>query len=252
MKRKLALFLLLIIMILFFVPTIQAASTFVDPTIKIYIDDKLAGKTTTIMHEYSIYVPLRFISQELGASVKWQGETRSVYIDKVAGNATTPNYSPQSNQNDIAISGGDNFKSAINEALIMLKTKTPNVYNMIKNNINRINDAKIQNSNMLANVNQTVCNIDWQKFNAWAERNKVQGKEKLAFLASILAHEAYHVDLFKRGFYTSSYRLSMLEIEVLTHTLQRQVLSKLGASTRLINHISVDKVIDTNYMGIFN
>ena len=58
--------------------TLSAAAS---PNVKIFVNDKEINSESAFILDGVTMVPLRLISEGLGASVKWNQETKSVYID---------------------------------------------------------------------------------------------------------------------------------------------------------------------------
>ena len=53
--------------------------------------------TEAIIHEDRTYVPLRFVSEQLGAEVDWDGSTRTVIIKEESMIITNPDFTPSEN-----------------------------------------------------------------------------------------------------------------------------------------------------------
>ncbi|BEP29246.1 stalk domain-containing protein [Helicovermis profundi] len=80
MKIGLLIFIVTIVMILSFV---SYADTTLENDIKLIVDGKdITSLSSPVIENNRMLVPIRFVSEELGATVIWDGEKRSVYVKK--------------------------------------------------------------------------------------------------------------------------------------------------------------------------
>ena len=65
----------------------------------IVIDEKVEFDRAPMVEEGTLYIPLRFVAEKLGATVAWDGETKSVFRKAVrwlAGGRLPPLHTPRS------------------------------------------------------------------------------------------------------------------------------------------------------------
>lgn len=65
--------------------------------IAIVNNEPIELETEAIIHEDRTYVPLRFVSEQLGAEVDWDGSTRTVIIKEEPMIITNPDFTPSEN-----------------------------------------------------------------------------------------------------------------------------------------------------------
>ena len=65
--------------------------------IAIVNNESIKLDTEAIIHEDRTYVPLRFVSEQLGAEVDWDGSTRTVIIKEESMIITNPDFTPSEN-----------------------------------------------------------------------------------------------------------------------------------------------------------
>ena len=73
MKKLVA---LLLSMIMIF----AATGVFAQDVAVIVIDEQVEFDRAPIVEEDTLYIPLRFVAEKLGATVAWDGETKSVFV----------------------------------------------------------------------------------------------------------------------------------------------------------------------------
>ena len=73
MKKVVA---LLLSMIMIF----AATAVFAQDVAVIVIDEKVEFDRAPMVEEDTLYIPLRFVAEKLGATVAWEGETQSVFV----------------------------------------------------------------------------------------------------------------------------------------------------------------------------
>ncbi len=249
MKKHIAIFTL--IALLLFTPCLQAVDTYVDKAVKVIVNGSPVN-TEVVIHNNRVYVPLRFMSDQLGAGVAWDKLFKIVTVNKktAAINATAPRINTSG---VILINGSDEFKAVINKSLALLQNKTPDKYQMVTSSIKSINEAVL--GEIISNINASsgVCSFNFSGFNNYAKKYRFTDSEKQLLIAGTLVHEAYHANLNQRGIQDTANGISRLESEILAHAQERQTLKLLGAPQKLIDAtVSVDWVIDTNYQGTLN
>ncbi len=65
--------------------------------IAIVNNESIKLDTEAVIHENRTYVPLRFVSEQLGAEVDWDGSTRTVIIKEESMIITNPDFTPSEN-----------------------------------------------------------------------------------------------------------------------------------------------------------
>lgn len=223
---------------------LQAVSTYVDNSVKVMVNGSPVS-ADVVMHNNSVFVPLRFISNQLDAQVNWDSNTRTVAIQKSSPAKRTA-------QGEIVINGSETFKKTINSALSLLKTKAPAKYKIVNDSITSITEANLGKALSNIYASNGKCNINLSAVNEFAKRSRLTTQETNIYLASVLVHEAYHANLHQRQIQDTPEGISRLESEVLAETQQRQTIKALGGSTKLLQITSVDYLIDTNYYGNLN
>ncbi len=73
MKKLVA---LLLSMVMIFAVT----SVFAQEVSVIVIDEKVEFDRAPLVEEDTLYIPLRFVAEKLGATVAWDGDTKSVFV----------------------------------------------------------------------------------------------------------------------------------------------------------------------------
>lgn len=219
-----------------------AVSTYVDESIKVLVNGSPVA-TDIVMHNNSVFVPLRFMSNQLNAQVSWDSKTRTVAVKK-GGSFAKPT------PGQILITGSDSFKSTINECLSLLKSKAPEKYTMIISSLSTIKEGTIGTAAARTYPSTGVCIVDLNSLDSYAKRVKFTNTDTKMFLTGALVHEAYHANCYKRGIQNVDGGITTLESEVLAQTQLRQTLKLIGASSKVYSVTSIDYIVDTNYQGI--
>jgi hypothetical protein len=147
-----------------------------------------------------VYVPIRAVSDYLGATVEWDGETRTAYIAGYNDPLT------------IDIQGPDSFKKDMQECISLLREKDPEGYLMVGRYVKKIvwGDYPRPQMNM---VSMTM------------EVPKGQYKTDKYLWAGLLRHEAQHA--------AQAYNLNGLD-EQEAYEIELETLIKIGAPKGLI------------------
>lgn len=223
--------------VLLFTPCLQAVDTYVDDTIHVFVNNKPVN-VEVVMNKGSIYVPLRFMSDQLDAEVSWDKFKR---IAKV--NSTQKNNPSQVAYGELIISGSDEFKSEINKAMALIPGKVT---------LSGIREANLPNRSetnvTFANTDllTSVCNIDFDECNRLKRLAKLTDRQFSVFLAGIIIHESCHAYTYSTGVANS---LDLMEFEAIAFARQRQFLKKNNAPKVLLDLASIDELVDSNYGG---
>ncbi len=237
MKKRIALLiaLLLIALLMFICTPLGAVSTYVDNTIKVLVNGSPVS-TQIVMNDGSVFVPLRFMSNQLDAQVKWDSKNRTVTIMQA-------NLKNKPTLSKPTINGSSDFENEIKKALALIPQET------LVNNLSVIQEVSLANkpkNSVIASTNlqYLICNIDFEECVRVKSSYKLSGNQFSSFLAGVIVHESHHAYAYSQGLFES---LSTAELEVLAFSKQRQILRKLNAPQSLIQAASADKIIDTNY-----
>ena len=122
--------------------------------------------------------------------------------------------------NTFEIKGSDSFKQNIRKALKLLKENKPEYYQFVKERISVIEEHTI--SGMYVEEQPTRLELS----------NSSCGTPGTLWCASVLYHEAWHVELHRTG-----QQYSGAAAEHLCNTKQKAALGELGGSSHQINHL---------------
>lgn len=223
---------------------LQAVSTYVDNSVTVTVNGSPVS-ADVVMHNNSVFVPLRFMSNQLDAQVNWDSKTRTVAIQK------TGFIKKPVSSGTLTINGSKEFKDTINSSLSLLSRKSPDKYRMVTGNIKTISEIKLNTTFSKTVLANGTCLVDLNFFNTYSNNAKLTSNEKQIFLAGILVHEAHHSMMYNQGLFGYNHSpISSFEGEVLAHTYTRQTIKALGASKKLMSITSVDYVVDNNYQGV--
>lgn len=239
MKR----FVSVVLALLLLVAPVSATSTYVDDSIRVTVNGSPVS-SDVVMHNNSVFVPLRFMSNQLDAQVNWDSKNRTVAIKKA-------NFLAKSTSSQVVITGSEEFKDTINSSLSLLKTKAPDKYKMITNNLATISQGTVGTSVAKMNLSNSTCIVDLTVFENYSKNAKFSNTDKKIFLAGILVHESHHAMMFNQGLFGyANAPISSFDAEVLAHAYTRQTIKALGASQKLMSMTSVDYIVDANYQGV--
>lgn len=200
-------------------------------------------------------VPVRFVSEALGATVNWNEANQEVSI--TAPPVVNKNPEPLT-KNGPQIEGSPEFIEETKGALQLLKDKAPEEYKLVNGFLKKIVDSSndpVLTSRVLKHAyaatwgDSGVANMNWELIKEDSRKMGLSLNERRIFLASILVHEANHVYTTYQHIFGA---LSPLEWEILAFARGRQALIKLNAPSKLLATSSLDYVVDSNYNGKFN
>jgi len=121
--------------------------------LRLKINGQFYNESRPIMIENTIYVPVRFVAEHLGAIVKWDNNTNTVEIEQKTLSQIS---SPQISSNTI-ISGGGGGK--ISSHITSTKNNTPSTKTYtpsITSNTNTTNTSSVENQNI--KLRQSILN----------------------------------------------------------------------------------------------
>lgn len=240
MKKRIAF--LTVLMMLVCTP-LGAVSTYVDNSIKMLVNGSPVS-APVVMNNGSVFVPLRFMSEQLNAQVNWDSKTRTVTVKKEGSVFAKP--SP----GQVVINGTDEFKNTIGSSPSLLKSKAPDKHKIITSNVKAISQGSVNTSIAKMDISAGVCIVDLTVFESYSNRAKFSTSDKKIFLAGVLVHESHHAMMFNQGLFGyANAPISAFDAEVLAHAYTRQAIKKLGASKQLMSLTSLDYIVDTNYQG---
>lgn len=198
-------------------------------------------------------IPARALAEALGAQVGWDETTSSVIV-------TRPDVTkivepkPVNTTGKIEIIGPQDFKDNVEQALALLKEKSPQDYKLVLDYVKEIQDKDLP-VNSMAKMTSTVgiMYIDWDKHKTYTQ--KVTQKDKITILCGIIVHESYHIYLGQKGLPAlpkmflldeEKYGISALEDEALAYLRQRQAFTRIGVPKYILDTASIDKAVDSN------
>lgn len=161
-----------------------------------------------VMIDGSIYVPLRAVSETLGASVEWDGARNTALI---AG---------YRDPDTIVIEGPEGFKKDMRDAIELLREKDPDGYKLVGQYVKKIwlDDT----------IPYTLCNSlpMWIRISAdqYAVSERSSKQDRVYWWAGILVHEATHAE---QGYEARNQDRDRDETEA--YTRQIETFSKVGA-----------------------
>jgi hypothetical protein len=153
-----------------------------------------------------VYVPLRAVSDYLGATVEWDGETRTAYIAGYNDPLT------------IDIQGPDNFKKDMQECISLLREKDPEGYLMVGRYVKKIVWGDYPNPLMDPGEMKMMIPMDHYRTDKY-------------WWTATLVHEAQHAE---QCYSLKNQTEDEREIEAYTRGLQ--TLKKTGATRQLIEY----------------
>jgi len=163
-----------VLCLLFAVPVYATQNT------RLYINSQ-PQDAEVILKDGRAYVPLRLVSEKLGAEVRWDGQ--AAWVDTTKKKLVRP-----------AIKGSLAFKQVVNEALDMLEEKDLPHYAMVCENTKEITDNNWMGIKVLASSMDGVITI--------TEYLKNDDKRFTPeYLAGVIAHEATHLLYQNNGIY---------------------------------------------------
>ena len=239
MKKRISIITVLLLLIC---TPLMASSTYVDNSIKVLVNGSPVS-TDIVMNDNSVFVPLRFMSNQLNAQVAWDSKSRTVAIKKDSSASAKTALTPP------VVNGSDEFKSEISKALALVSKNT------LINNLAVIKEAPLENASAtnlkfaLTNLPLSTCSIDFDECKRLKNLAKLTSNQFSIFLAGILVHESHHAYAYSAGLLQS---LPIMDIEVLAFANQRKTLKLLNAPQVLLDITSVNKLVDTNYNNTLN
>lgn len=188
-------------------------------------------------------VPIRIISETLGAKVNWDGNTQTVTVDM-------PQYTPEvqtveyywnvysSNIENVQEPKLDDsvsleLKTLLSEAYTLLQQKDPQVYKFVCAYIPEIQEAPLDKS--IAAVTDTGTRTVTFNSNNTKQVVDFSGTLGAEYIAVTLAHEAYHESSLCSGTYNTT--VDNKTIEALAYTFEYGVAKQLGVPQDLLNWI---------------
>lgn len=224
--------------------------------VRMFVDGReVQGDTPAVILGGRTMVPVRFVSEALGATVNWNEANQEVSISAppviIKNPETLTKNGPQ-------IEGSPEFVEETKGALQLLKDKAPEEYKLangfLKKIVDRSNDP-VLTSRVLKHAyaatwgNSGVVDMNWELVKEDSRKMGLSSHERRIFLAAILVHEADHVYTTHQNIFDA---LSPLEWEILAFARGRQALIKLNAPSKLLATSSLDYVVDSNYNGKFD
>lgn len=198
-------------------------------------------------------IPARALAESLGAKVAWDDVNSSVTVTKPeVTKIVEPK--PINTTGQVQIIGPSDFKSDVEQALALLKEKSPEDYKLV---INYTTQIENNTSGAMGRLNVIVLGgmfINYNSFNQYT--SKLNSNDKVICMAGVIVHENYHIYMHEKGIvaYPKMFAgqedksgISQLENEILAFSKERRLYNKLGAPTYIINSASLDKISDTNY-----
>lgn len=70
----------LVALLLSLVMVFAATAAFANEVAVVVLGEEVEFDRTPIVEENTLYIPLRFVAEKLGATVAWDGETQSVFV----------------------------------------------------------------------------------------------------------------------------------------------------------------------------
>ncbi len=176
--------------------------------IQVWINGSLLqSDPTPVEIDGRIFVPLRAVSESMGASVGWDAASNTAYI------------ATQGNPEDIEVVGDASFQKVMRDALQLLKDKSPEDYAFVGQYVRKI----VLDDNMRAPGTQGYnMEIHFPNNDATAET---------AWWSATIVHEATHIhDYYK------ALNIPNDEAEVKSMKKQIEVLKKLNAPLSMIDY----------------
>jgi hypothetical protein len=209
MKKR---YLIVLVVLTFFAGMMAGVGGFswADDYIQVYINgERLNSIPGPREIDGRVFVPLRAVSDAMGASVGWDGNSNTAYIATQRDALT-----------DIEIVGDAAFKEAMTDALKLLKDKSPADYALIGQYVRVIvldDSTKVPRTygyDMIIHVPTDYSNADkmW-----WA---------------AILAHEAMHLE-----YWYNVQKMPREQEELNASKKQKEVLRKIGAPQWMIEYV---------------
>ncbi|MGF7400848.1 copper amine oxidase-like protein [Thermohydrogenium kirishiense] len=197
-------------------------------------------------------VPIRVISETLGAKVNWDGDTQTVTVDmpQYTLEARTVEYFWDVYSNNIENvqepkldnSVSPELKTLLSKAYELLKQKAPQVYEFVCAYILEIQEAPLDKS--IAAVTDTATHI--VTFNSSYTKQAINfpGTLGVEVIATTLAHEAYHESSVCTGTYNTA--VDNKTIEALAYAFEYGVAKQLGVSQDYFNWIKTQIINNLN------
>ena len=168
MKKRYA---ILLIVFAFSIGTMFGGSALAYKAVSVFINGQRLDDTGSMAMIYNdrVFVPLRLVSESLGATVGWNAQRNSAYIATQRDALT-----------DIEIVGTDEFKKGMRDALQLLKDKLPDDYSLVGRYVKRIELSALVNNPQMETNSMTVY-ISAKEF-----------RPEPIWWAAALVHEAIH------------------------------------------------------------
>lgn len=141
----------------------------------------------------------------------------------------TPAIKISRSQGTPRVTGSSDFTLSVNQALGKLKDKAPEHYNKVVTYLKEIRES--DHSGVI--VQTGVFHLG---------RNTVNGQDTY-WLASVIVHDAYHAELYKKG---QDYAGKEAEAQCIN--VQKAALKKMGAADSYQTHL--DQVLQSNYWEV--
>jgi hypothetical protein len=149
-------------------------------------------------------VPIRVISESLGAKVNWDGDTQTVTVDMpretleahIVDTFWDTYYSDTVTEPKIGNSVTPEFKNVLQKALDLLKEKDNVVYKFVCTYVQEIDEQPNKDNNVGAWTSSNIYNV---YFNSNNVNSIVSSDWGVEYTALTLAHETYHISAFISG-----------------------------------------------------
>lgn len=196
-------------------------------------------------------IPVRALAESLGAQVSWDESTSSVIVTKPE-KTKIVEPKPINTTGQIQITGPSDFKESVEQALALLKEKSPEDYKLVTNFATEIQDKDLPANSMAKTLIYSIV-IDWDKHQTYTSR--VTQKDKITILAGTIVHESYHIYLSQKGLPALPKMFSsddakpgilVIEDEALAYLRQRQTYTRMGVPKYILDTASIDKAVDSN------
>jgi hypothetical protein len=144
MKKR---YVILLVALAFSIGTMFGGSALAYKAVAVFINGQRLDDTGSMAMIYNdrVFVPLRMVSESLGATVGWNAERNSAYIATQRDALT-----------DIEIVGTDEFKKGMSDALQLLKDKLPGEYLLVGKYVKRIELSPFVNNPQMMTDSMTV------------------------------------------------------------------------------------------------
>ncbi|MHB8122579.1 MAG: copper amine oxidase N-terminal domain-containing protein [Desulfuromonadaceae bacterium] len=237
---------------------ILATTTFAigNPLIHLVVNGiEVSPDVSPVVIDGRTMVPIRTVAEALGAEVQYNSLGPTVFIrqyqqpSQITKSINTVIVEPKflNKTSAIEMSGPPDFKNQINDALELLKSKSPADYKLVTGFVLKLNVNNSMDPTVIAKLttDHGIVEVNWEQFKNIT--NPIPHSTNTIFMAGILTHESYHSYMREKGLlelYTNG--LTPTESEILAYLRERQALTKLDAPKFLFDVVSIDKYADNN------